>query len=234
MEFPQKFREIDRMKIVQAAKASLRKPEGKKALDYLINKRKLSDRIIDRFSIGYCPPSVNHCLKDRLITPIYDTYGNLVALSTRHLDENASFRFWHESFDKGFYLYGLNVAKDAIIKTQKAIVVEGEMDVACLHSYGFNMTVGLCGSAFTIFQVALLGRYCSDVFFLLDGDNSGKVSTERILKIYKNHLLGAYGLNYIPVKLPEGYDPDDFVKKEGKEALNELLANARKETEIFK
>jgi DNA primase len=94
--------------------------------------------------------------------------------------------------------------------------------------------VGLCGSAFTTFQVALLSRYCSTIFFLLDGDNSGKISTERILKIYKTHSLGAYGLNYIPVKLPEGYDPDDFVKKEGKEALNELLVSAREEQETFK
>lgn len=95
------------------------------------------------------------------------------------------------------------------------------------------MTVGLCGSAFTIFQAALLGRYCSSVFFLLDGDTSGKTSLERIIKIYKTHSLSAYGLQYIPVRLPDKYDPDDYVKENGREALNELLSNARLESETF-
>jgi len=149
------------------------------------------------------------------------------------MDKDHYFRFWHESFDKGSCLYGLNHAKESILRQKKAIVVEGEMDVACLHSFGFKMTVGVCGSAFTLFQAALLGRYCSDIYFLLDGDTAGQTSIERIQKIYRVHSLHAYGLRYIPVTLPLNLDPDEFVIKEGKDGLCGLLAAAREEYETF-
>ena len=130
------FSEMERKKIVEAAKITIRKPEGKKALDYLLNERKFSNEVIDKFDIGYCPPDINHEVRGRIITPIYDPYGELVAISTRHLDRNNKHRFLHESFEKGFYLYGLYYAKKNIQRTNKVIVVEGECDVSSLHSFG--------------------------------------------------------------------------------------------------
>lgn len=185
--------------------------------------------------MGYCPPHIEHCLSGRIITPIYDICNDLIAVSSRHLDSTKKGveRFWHESFDKGSYLYGLPYAKNNIIKKKKAIVVEGEMDVACLHSYDFNTTVGVSGSSFTLFQAALLGRYCSDVYFLLDGDTAGYESMRRISKIFRIHSLQAYGLRYIPVTLPNGYDPDEFVIQNGRKALIELLVNAEQEYNLI-
>ncbi len=127
MERVETFSEVQRIKIEQAAKRSLRNPEGKKALDYLKEQRGFSDEVIEKFKFGYCPMEVNHQLKGRMISPIYDAYGDLVAVSTRNLfkQKGDAGYFWHERFDKGSFLYGLNLAKESILRCKKAIVVEG-------------------------------------------------------------------------------------------------------------
>ncbi len=217
------FPETERQKIIIAAKITLSKPEGKIALDYLLNERKFSLDIIDQFNMGYCPLDVNHEVRGRIITPIYCTYGELVALSTRHLDKDHYQRFLHESFDKGSYLYGLYYAKEAIQRANKVIIVEGECDVACLHTFGLKMTVGLCGSAFTLFQIALLSKYCTDYYLLFDGDEAGGKSIERTMKDYEKYNLSSYGVRFIPVYLPLDCDPDEFLIKGGiKNMINKL------------
>ena len=223
------FSEVERQKIIQAAKITLEKPEGKEALDYLLGERKFSKEIVDKFDMGYCPLDVNHEVRGRIITPIYDTYGELVALSTRHLDKNHSQRFLHESFDKGSYLYGLYYARQAIQRTGKVIIVEGECDVACFHTFGFNMTVGLCGSAFTIFQIALLSKYCTDYYLLFDGDSAGRESIKRTMRDYEKYNLSSYKIKFIPTYLPNGYDPDDFLINGGKKNMIDKLITAKED-----
>lgn len=233
-----KFREVDRPKIVQAAKRSLQKPEGQKALRYLKEERKLSDQIIDKFDFGFCPFDAPLCnypyseLKGRIITPIYDAYGDLVALSTRHMKKDTPKRFLHESFDKGSYLYGLCYAKEYILKYKKAIIVEGEFDVAALHTVGLSVTVGVCGSAFTLLQASLLSRYAMDIYLVLDGDASGKRSIKRILSLYDKHHFGAYGIKYIPVYLPFGKDPDELIREKGKKYFTDILKTSKEEYDI--
>jgi DNA primase len=223
------FPEAERHKIVKAAKITLRKPEGKVALDYLVDKRKFTYEVMDRFDVGYCPVDVNHEVRGRIITPIYSTYGDLVAISTRHLDKNHHQRFLHESFDKGSYLYGLDKAKEAIQRSNKVIIVEGECDVLCMHTYGFNMTVGLCGSALTLFQISLLSKYCENFYLLLDGDDAGRDSIKRAMKDYDKYNLEAYGVNFIPVHLPDGSDPDEFIISRGKRNMVDKLRSAKEE-----
>jgi len=226
-----KFGEIERLRIVEAAKRSLYKPEGEQALDYLRNQRGFSDEIIDRFDMGFCPLNVNNMpeLNGRLITPIYDAYGNLIALSTRHLDENHPRRFWHESFNKSFYVYGLPYAKKFIVKYKKAIIVEGEFDVASLHSNGFFITVGTCGSALTLSQIVLITRYCSEVYLLFDGDNAGRESIKKAMKLYDKHNFKLYDITFVPAFLPKDIDPDKFVKERGRIELMDLLKRSKKE-----
>ena len=227
------FPEAERYKIVKAAKITLSKPEGKIALDYLINERKFSKEVIDRFDMGYCPSDVNHEIRGRIVTPIYGTYGDLVAISTRHLDENHYQRFLHESFDKGSYLYGLNLAKESIRRTNKVIIVEGECDVASMHTFGFDMTIGCCGSAFTLFQIALLSKYCTNFYLLFDGDQAGRDSTARALRDYEKHNLKAYGLNFIPTYLPSDSDPNKFLKDHGKRNMVDKLRTAKEDREFY-
>jgi len=228
MKYQKKLQEEDRLKIVKAAKISLRNKVGEKALDYLRNKRGFSDEIINKFEFGYCPENIDHQLRGRIITPIYDTYHSLIALSTRHLDENHKNRFWHESFDKGSYLYGLCYSADSILKNKKAILVEGEFDVAALHTLGFNVAVGVCGSGFTLLQASLLSRYCSEVYLVFDGDEAGRKGIKHVLNLYKKYNFDGYGLKYIPVYLPEGKDPNDYLKNERNE-FKKILIEAKKE-----
>ncbi len=223
------FPETERLAIVKAAKGTIWRPEGKIALDYLINERKFSKEVIEKFDMGYCPPDVDHEVRGRIITPIYDAYGELVAISTRHLDRNHPQRFMHEHFAKGTYLYGLYYAKQAIQRTNKVIIVEGECDVACYHTYGFYMTIGLCGSAFTLFQIAMLSRYCTDFYLLLDGDQAGRDSIERAKDIYEKHSLSAYDLKFIPVYLPSKVDPDEFLINGGKKNLIDKLRTSKED-----
>lgn len=179
--------------------------------------------------MGYCPIDVNHEVRGRIITPIYSTYEELVAISTRHLDKDHSQRFLHESFDKGSYLYGLCYAREAIRRSNKVIIVEGECDVACFHTFGFDMTIGLCGSAFTFFQIALLSKYCTDYYLLLDGDTAGRESIKRAMRDYEKYNLSAYKIKFIPVYLPEGQDPDDFLIKNGKKNMIDKLRTAKED-----
>jgi DNA primase len=235
MERVEKFSEVQRLKIVQAAKACLRKTEGLKALNYLRDQRGFSDEVIDRFDFGYCPIGINHQLKGRVISPIYDPYGEIVSVSTRSLFMNKgdSGYFWHESFDKGSYLYGLNWAKDSIIRYKKAIVVEGEFDVAAMHSYGFTMTVGVCGSTFTLAQASLLARYCQEVYFMFDNDSSGVNGLKRVMKLHKNNYLDSYGIRYAPVNLPVGKDPDNVLKSVGALGMKKILVKAKEEFKLW-
>lgn len=176
---------------------------------------------------------VNHQLQGRIITPIYDLYGEALAVSTRHLDENWKNRFWHERFDKGSALFGLRDARKHILRYRKALVVEGEFDVACLHSFGFTITVGVCGSAFTLSHASLLARYCTEVYIMFDNDVAGRDGVERIQKLYKKHSFEKFGIVYIPVSLPLGVDPDDFVKKYGAIGLQKLLETAKEEYQLW-
>ena len=75
-EWVDKFSDAERKFLVHAGKITIDKPEGAKALDYLINIRKLSRKVIDDFNVGYCPKSVNHQICGRIITPINDEYNN--------------------------------------------------------------------------------------------------------------------------------------------------------------
>ena len=179
--------------------------------------------------MGYCPQDVNHELSGRIITPIYDTYGEMVSISTRHMNKDHRLRFWHEVFPKGTYLYGLYQAKDTIRKLNKVVIVEGKFDVIAFHTYGFTMTVCCCGSAFTLFQVALLSRYCENFYLLFDGDVAGRKSIRRTMDMYNKYSLSAYGLNFIPVYLPKDTDPDEFLFKVGPSGVRDKFRTAKDE-----
>jgi len=212
----------------------LNQKDGQIALDYLIKKRKLNKDIIDKYNIGYCPLNISHQLRGRIITPIYDVYGKLITLSTRHLNENIKNRFWHETFDKAYYLYGLFEAKKNIIKNQKVLIVEGEMDALCYQSNGINIAVSICGSALTIYQVAILSRYVSEFFIMLDGDDVGQEAIKRIMKkIYNKYNLDSYQLSFIPIKIPNKMDPDEYLIKNGTKEVIKLLKKTKEQLNEF-
>lgn len=239
-----RLKEVERHKVADWANQTLRTDAGKEAIDYLrSNKRHFDDKAIklalDVFNLGYVPSYVyneegdRHELADKIVLPIYDQYNDLVALSSRGFKENDPRKFWHEKFAKSYYLYGLNIAKPAIIQRNKAIMVEGEFDAIYLHSKGFDCAVGILGSAPQLYQIAMLSRYCQEVFVVFDGDEGGREATERAIRLMEDHNLRIYDLAIIPVYLPfdkqkkEKTDPDDFIEKFGAKEFAALLRESR-------
>ena len=226
--------ELERQKVKKLAIETLSSTEGKEALDYLKLKRGFSVNVIDNFGLGYVPSHVNNLYGDphefagRIVLPIHDPYGELVALSSRDWRENAYSKFFHEQYIKSNYLYALDVAKDHIIKSNQAIIVEGEFDVMKMHSIGIRRAVGMLGSSLSIKQISLLSRYCQEIFLVFDGDEAGRTSMERAMKLnVKYGLKQYYDILIIPVAMPNNLDPDDFIKTEGKVSLINLFKKSK-------
>jgi len=226
--------ELERQKVKKLAIDTLSSPEGKEALGYLKLKRGFSNNVIDNFGLGYVPTHVNNLYGDphefagRIVLPIHDPYGELVALSSRDWREDAYSKFFHEQYTKSNYLYALDIAKDHIIKSNQAIIVEGEFDVMKMHSIGIRRTVGMLGSSLSIKQISLLSRYCQEIFLMFDGDEAGKNSMERAMQLSSKYgLRQFYDILIIPVVLSNGLDPDDFIKTEGKVSLVNLLRKSK-------
>jgi DNA primase len=227
MAMRQSFPDVERPKILQASQASLWKPEGLKALTYLRQERFLSDEVIRQFQFGYCPAELDHELAGRIVMPLCDTNGNVVVFTTRNPWAPKQFQHWHESFDKTNYLYGLHLAKQTMRSADEAIVVEGQFDVTYAHTVGLTQTVGLCGSAFTIMHAAILRRYASDIYLILDPDASGEGGVKRAMEMYDQYFLRNYDLRFIPVTLPDNQDPDEFLRKNGVRALQRIKEESK-------
>jgi DNA primase len=216
---------------VKKASDCLWTTDGKDALKYLMEERGLSETALRQFQIGFVPLYVQHQCRGRLIYPIHDVYGDLVAISTRHLTKPKNEAFWHEDFEKSFYLYGMHQARSGILRRRKALVVEGELDVAFFHTHGVDFTVGLMGSSLTAFHIALLGRYATDIYLLFDGDKGGKTAYERCKVMYDQQLQGI--VNLIPTRITWGSDPDDFLEAEGVKGLADLMISSKEQFTQF-
>jgi DNA primase len=162
--------------------------------------------------------------RDRLIFPIVDLQGRVVAFGGRALDD-ATPKYLNSresvAFTKGRLLYGLNVARDAARNSGEALVVEGFMDAVACHQFGFTNAVASLGTALTGDQVALLKRFASRVILLYDADRAGETAAERALTLCEEAELPAR-----VAVLPAGQDPDGLLRGRGAEALKELLRGA--------
>lgn len=229
------FSEIDRKYIAELSQKSLweeKSDDISEAWQYLRETRKLSDDVIRKFRFGYYPIRLKqrgHDWAGRLIMPLFDQHNQLIVLTSRDFrcTDKTKMPHLHEEFNKKLFLYGIDVAKENIIKQQKAIVVEGQFDTACSHAYGFNFTVGILGSAFSLFQLCILCRYTQDIFLVFDADDSGRKNLVRSISMYQNYGLEALDIKFIPVCLPKYKDPDEFLRHEGKSAYKDLLAEAK-------
>lgn len=165
----------------------------------------------------------------RLIFPIINNFGDVVAFGGRTLKPDADFAKYRNSsqtpiFDKSKNIYGVNLLKK---KKQKSnvdyvIMTEGYMDVIALHKGGFDTAVASMGTALTVNQAKMLKNYSNRVYISYDGDTAGQKATMRGLDI-----LADSGLSVRVVSLPEGMDPDDVIKKQGSEAYRKLLEEAQ-------
>ena len=210
-------------------------PEVKEAFDYLTEVRGLSEDTIRKFCLGYVPRCVTnefgdtHEVAGRIIIPIFNQYGQLIALSSRDWRKDAFRKFWHESYPKSLYLFGLDIAKEYIIKYDLCIIVEGEFDVMTLHDKGLNCAVGAVGTALQLYQISLLKRYCSDIYFVFDGDLAGLHALKRAMKLVSQYNLRGCDINVVPVYLSKDDDPDSIVFEHGRAAFVNILKKAKEE-----
>jgi len=163
--------------------------------------------------------------RGRLMFPICDVQGRVVAFSGRILDPKAHPAKYVNSpettiFQKGRILYALDKARTVIVKNprREAIVCEGQIDVIRCHAAGFEAAVAAQGTAFTQDHVELLKHYADSVLLVFDGDTAGRKAALRT-----GGLVLAAGLPVRVAALPPGDDPDSLIRDKGPEAFREVL-----------
>ncbi len=163
--------------------------------------------------------------RNRVVFPIINVRGNVVAFSARQRpgDTKAAGKYINSSetpvYKKGENLYGFNFAKNHC--AERVILVEGNMDVVSLHQAGFPNTVAALGTAFTLEQARLLSRYTKEIVITLDSDAAGQKAVKRALETLKNS-----GMPIRVLVLPDGKDPDEYIKKNSPEKFEALLNGA--------
>ena len=165
--------------------------------------------------------------QDRLMFPIRNELGDVIAFSGRQLRENKNSGKYINSpetaiFKKSKVFFGLDRAIKPILKEKAALLCEGQIDAICCHELGIVHAVATCGTACTQQHARLLKRYTSSVLICYDADKAGLAATE---KAYRE--LVPEGFSVRVVEMPAGDDPDSFLKTHGEPAFRELLANAK-------
>ncbi len=163
--------------------------------------------------------------RNRLIFPIADAQGRVIAFGGRAMgtDERAKYLNSPESplFDKSAVLYALNFAREQIVSSGRAVVVEGYLDALIPLQMGVGNVVATLGTALTDRHVRTLSRYVREVVLVFDSDTAGRAAAERALEIFL-----AQRVHVRVASVPEGKDPCDFCLSDGPEAFERLIAAA--------
>lgn len=229
--------------------------EGKWARDYLLG-RGLSVSTIKHFGLGAAPDSwdalINHLkskgytieemlaanvigksnrgsyydrFRRRVMFPIINIRGNVVGFSGRAMpgEDKQGGKYVNTSdtsvYKKSNNLFGMNFAKNHC--AERIILVEGNMDVISLHQAGFKNAVAPLGTAFTEEQANLLARYTKEVLLTMDADEAGQKAIRRA-----SEILEKTGLKTRVISIPDGKDPDEFIKKNGPDRFRALIEGA--------
>ncbi|MDW8153570.1 MAG: DNA primase [Armatimonadota bacterium] len=229
---------------------------GRVAREYL-GQREITPQAADRFRLGYAPEAWDLLLqhlrrsghaaevlekaglvaprgggghydvfRHRLMFPILDLQDRPVAFGGRALREEDQPKYLNSRespvFHKGRTLYALNFAREAIRQAGYAVVVEGYLDAVTCHQHGIQHTVASLGTALTPDQVALLRRFTASVVLVYDSDEAGQRAAVRALPLFEEA-----GLSVRAVTLPEGMDPDLFLRRHGRDAFLRVVEGAR-------
>ena len=162
--------------------------------------------------------------RGRIMFPIRDERGDLVGFGGRILGDGHP-KYINSSetplYNKSRVLYGINRAKDKMMKDRHAVLVEGYLDVIACHRAGVTEAVASCGTALADGQVKLMKRFADKVTILYDGDSAGQKAAERAIELFREADF--------PCKvalLPKGDDPDTLLKTKGPDAIREVIAKA--------
>lgn len=223
------------------------------AMRYL-DKRGVSADMIQRFELGFAPPGwdflsaklsplddadnaglvvrkddgkVYDRFRNRLMFPIRDPRGRVVAFGGRTLDDDpAKYLNSPETpvFHKGAMAYGLYEAKQANASLDQIIVVEGYMDVIALAQFGFTQAVATLGTATSSDHLRLLSRQSPRIVFCFDGDAAGLRAADRALDVCLSVLTDGMDIRFL--FLPDGEDPDSLLHRDGAEGFQQRLNDA--------
>ncbi len=226
---------------------------GAPGREYFFEKRGLSPATIRHFGLGYAPPYGSMTLqymksrgfteeelregyfcgknergyydyfRGRVMYPIIDVSGNVIEFGGRVLgDEKPKYLNTSDTpaFKKSRNLFALNYAKNHC--ENGFILCEGYMDVIALHAAGFENAVAGLGTAFGDEQARILKKYSDSVTLCYDSDEAGQKATARTIPI-----LEKAGLTVRMLRLPEGKDPDEFIKKNGADAFRAVIEGSR-------
>ena len=168
--------------------------------------------------------------RNRLMLPVIDTRGDVVAFGSRVLDKSEP-KYMNTpetlTYSKRRILYGMNLAKKS--KRSNIILCEGNLDVVTLHQAGFDNAVASMGTALTQEQLRLLSRYTKELVLCYDNDGAGQMATDRALELLQNSEFTVKVLR-LPQRLVDGHyvkqDADDFIKYQGRDAFEQLLSGS--------
>ena len=167
--------------------------------------------------------------RNRVMFPIANDAGKIIAFTGRTLavDEKSGPKYLNSPetgiYSKGRVLFNLDHAKEAIRKLDYAILVEGQMDCISVYAAGFHNVIASSGTAFTEIQAKLLGRFSKNVVVNFDPDTAGAKATERTLG-----LLVEEDFQIKVLTLEQGFDPDLYIRRKGKDAYGEALRSSQK------
>ena len=190
--------------------------EAEISLTGLYYKNEKTNKFIDRFN-------------SRIIFPINNLRNETIAFGGRIIRDSQLAKYINspetEFYKKGRTVFNLDKAKALRSETNEAIIVEGYMDVVSLYASGIKNTISNSGTALTDAQIELIWKFFSSPIICLDGDQSGQSAALRI----GEKLLPLINENnkiYFSI-MPKGEDPDDFIKKNGKEKFNKFLKSKK-------
>ena len=169
--------------------------------------------------------------RNRLMLPVIDVQGNVVAFGSRVLDKSEP-KYMNSPetpvYSKRRTLYGLNLAKKS--KRPNIILCEGNLDIVTLHQAGFDNAVASMGTALTPEQIRLLSRFTKELILCYDNDNAGKIATEKALQLLNNSEFTVRVLQLPKRRTEDGeyvkQDADDFIKNQGADAFERLLTGS--------
>ena len=226
---------------------------GKHALEYIKN-RGFSDDMIKKYRIGYAPKNniisarFNNIkidkltatglvrignygpydfFRDKLMFPIFNAHGQIVAFSGRSLDGSEP-KYINttdtELFHKRQTIFGFNFARDAIHKNNRSIIVEGQIDAIQMQTHGFPETIAPLGTALTEDHIAILCKSNRNIVFCFDGDNAGQKAAIRACTLVLPFLRENSEVKFAFVT--GGKDPDEILKNQGESAMRKIIDNA--------
>lgn len=169
---------------------------------------------------------------NRVMFPIADVTGRVIAFGGRVIDEGQP-KYLNSAdtpiFHKSANMYGIDRAKNAIVRTGTAVVVEGYTDVIVLHEAGIDNAVATLGTALTAKHLKLLGRFAKRIVYLFDGDEAGLRAADRAAEFLDRSVTpeaGSARMDLAVAIIPGGQDPADFVSESGAEPMREMIAGA--------